>query len=98
MRSEAVVAQSHSAFSFELPNASGDTHFPRESEMAAQDLENRVIELERQMADVQRKLEASHPVKDWRRTFGMFANDPVFEEIVELGREYREEQNQADAE
>jgi len=33
------------------------------------------------------------PTKDWRATVGMFKDDPVFKEIVELGRQWREEEN-----
>ena len=38
--------------------------------------------------------EASGPTrkKDWRRTIGIFKDDPDFEEAVRLGREYRQQQ------
>ena len=34
------------------------------------------------------------PNKDWRRTVGMFRNDPVMKEIIEAGRRIREEDRQ----
>ena len=58
----------------------------------AQTLEQRVEELEQKVADLSRILRAMNPEKDWRRTFGIFANDPDFDEAVRLGREYREQQ------
>jgi hypothetical protein len=50
-------------------------------------LKERVEALERQMQEL-----TSPPArkKDWRKTIGMSANDPVFDEMVELGRQYRE--------
>jgi len=50
-------------------------------------LKERVEALERQMQEL-----TSPPArkKDWRKTFGMSANDPVFDEMIELGRKYRE--------
>ena len=50
-----------------------------------QTLEQRVEELERKVAELTRK-------KDPLRTFGIFKNDPDFEEAVRRGREYREQQ------
>jgi hypothetical protein len=50
-------------------------------------LKERVEALERQMQQL-----TSPPArkKDWRRTIGMSANDPGFDEMVELGRKIRE--------
>jgi len=35
------------------------------------------------------------PTKDWRRTVGMFADDPDFEEMVQAGRAIREADRKA---
>ena len=34
-----------------------------------------------------------HPLGSVADTFGMFREDPMFDEIVRLGREYREQAN-----
>ena len=63
----------------------------------AANLANRVKALEDQVADLRKLLErkaadATPPVKDWKRTIGMFKDDPLFDEIVELGAAYRRRQ------
>ena len=58
----------------------------------SQTLEKRVKELEKQLAELKARLISSNGTKDWRRTVGIFQNDPDFEEAVRLGREYREQQ------
>lgn len=60
-------------------------------------LKERVEKLERQMAELSKALQTepsgTRPVrKHWRDTFGMSANDPGFEEMIRLGREWRERQ------
>jgi hypothetical protein len=35
--------------------------------------------------------------KDWRKTFGMSANDPGFDDMIRLGREIREQDQKDDA-
>jgi len=64
--------------------------------MTLEQLERRVHDLERQVAElraVQRPLRSLSSVKE---TFGMFAADPDFDEIVRLGREYRDQVNSED--
>lgn len=61
--------------------------------MADADLEQRVTALEEKFRELERRV-APTRVKDWRRTVGMFAGDPLFKKIVRLGREYREKENQ----
>lgn len=61
--------------------------------MTLQQLEQRVIELERQLAALQREAKPLRPLPCVQDTFGMFANDPDFDEIVQLGREYRQQVN-----
>ena len=53
-------------------------------------LEQRVAALEKQMAELMERLMKPPPVKDWRSTIGMFANDPIMKEIQEEGRKIRE--------
>ena len=61
--------------------------------MAQSDLETRVANLESEIATLKRKLtEGTPPAKDWRAIVGTFADDPIFEEAMELGRAYRESQ------
>jgi hypothetical protein len=55
-------------------------------------LEKRVKELETKVAKLSAQPVRSNRKKDWRRTIGVFRNDPEFEEAVRLGREYRVQQ------
>jgi hypothetical protein len=64
--------------------------------MTLQQLEQRVVELERQVAALQHAAKPLRPLPSVQDTFGMFANDPEFDEIVRLGREYREQVNSED--
>ena len=64
--------------------------------MTLQQLEQRLNDLELQVAALQRKAEPLGPLSNVKDTFGMFANDPEFDEIARLGREYREQVNFAD--
>jgi hypothetical protein len=60
-------------------------------------IEARVEELERKVDDLTRQIgPLTKPVKDWRRTVGMSAGDPEFEEITRLGREDRKSQRWED--
>ena len=58
----------------------------------SQTLEKRVEELERKAAELSGKPSLSVRKKDPWRTFGIFKDDPDFQEAVRLGREYREQQ------
>ena len=59
--------------------------------MTLSELTKRVDELEKQLAEVQKKMANSSAAQPWWMTgAGRFKNDPVFDEIVRLGREYRE--------
>lgn len=65
--------------------------------MTAKDFEERLIALEAKLAALQAQMEKQRPRQDhpnpkgpwWREGAGRFAGDPIFEEIVRLGREYR---------
>lgn len=61
--------------------------------MTLEQLEQRVQVLERQVAELCAALKPLRPLGSVQETFGMFAADPEFEEIVRLGREYRNEVN-----
>ncbi|MBC8114474.1 MAG: hypothetical protein H7062_08865 [Candidatus Saccharimonas sp.] len=65
--------------------------------MTTETLEQRVARLEEQMrvmvSDRADEV-AAVPSKDWRRTVGMFRNDPIMKEIIEAGRRIREEDRQ----
>ena len=58
----------------------------------SQTIEKRIEELEKKVAELSAC--QTHPArkKDWRRTIGIFKDDPDFEEAVRLGRQYRQEQ------
>jgi hypothetical protein len=64
--------------------------------MTIQQLEERLSKLEQQVADLQSGSRPLRPLANVKDTFGMFANDPDFDEIVRLGREYREQGNSED--
>ncbi len=54
-------------------------------------LEERVAELERLMATVIQQPGSQTREKNWRRTVGMFKDDPILKELIEEGRRIREE-------
>jgi hypothetical protein len=62
--------------------------------MTVAELTKRVEALEAALAELRAKQEPAPALQRawWREDAGRFANDPVFDEIVRLGREYREGQ------
>lgn len=60
--------------------------------MTTAELAKRVEALERVVAELQLRVNgAPDPTRPWwRLDAGRFKDDPVFEEIIRLGREYRE--------
>jgi hypothetical protein len=62
--------------------------------MAEATLEERVATLEQLVAQLMRISEKMARKKDWRRTIGMFDDDPIMQEIVAEGRRLREEDRQ----
>ena len=61
--------------------------------MTLEQLEKRVHDLERQVAELRAELKPLRPLGSVQETFGMFAGDSGFDEIVRLGREYRNQVN-----
>jgi hypothetical protein len=61
--------------------------------MTIQQLEQRIIDLERQVTELQREVRPLRPLANVNDTFGLFAGDPAFEEVVQLGRDFRDEVN-----
>ncbi len=64
--------------------------------MTLEQLEQRVSDLEREVAELRRELRPLRPLSSVAETFGMFREDTEFEEIVRLGREYRDQVNSED--
>jgi hypothetical protein len=59
--------------------------------MATPKLEDRVAALEAEVAKLKAMLQGpAAPADPWQRLWGAFANDPVYDEAMRLGREYRE--------
>jgi hypothetical protein len=61
--------------------------------MTLQQLEERLLELEDKVQKLEQRIPPATAAKSWRDTFGMFADDPDFEDVLRLGREYREQEN-----
>jgi hypothetical protein len=57
-------------------------------------LETRVDKLERELDGIKAMVQGKQPFKDWRTTFGMSRDDSAFEELIQLGREFREQQHE----
>jgi hypothetical protein len=59
--------------------------------MGVAEIEKRVAVLEKEVANLRKKLEGADASKPWwERIAGTFENDPVYEQAMRLGREYRE--------
>lgn len=69
--------------------------------MAAPSLEKRVAALEAEMQQIRQQKKAS-PAADsrpwWEQIAGIYQNDPVFDEVERLGREWRESSRPEDYE
>jgi len=62
--------------------------------MTLEQLEQRVAALEKEMAELRQEVRPLRSTRSFQESFGMFADDPDFEEAVQLGREYRESQRE----
>jgi hypothetical protein len=61
--------------------------------MPAQKLAERVAALEAEVARLRKSVEGQAAKEEdpwWKQIWGSFANDPMYEEAMRLGREYRE--------
>ena len=56
----------------------------------AQTLEQRMLELEKKVAELAAQTAAAPGRDAWRRTFGLSRDDPEFEEMIRLGQQYRQ--------
>jgi hypothetical protein len=66
--------------------------------MSNRSLEEGVMALEEEVARLKREIRiASSSIPWWERIFGTFADDPIYEEAMRLGREYRESQRELDS-
>ena len=54
-------------------------------------LEERVTKLEKLVDALMHKAQTPEQKKDWRRTVGMFKDDPIMKEIIEEGHRIRKE-------
>ena len=64
--------------------------------MTLEQLEKKVNDLQQEVAELWRAIKPLRPLVNVEDTFGMFADDPDFDEIIRLGREYREQVNAED--
>lgn len=64
--------------------------------MTLQQLEQRVGELELQVAELRREMKPLRPFAKVEDTFGLFSDDPEFDETIQLGREFRQRANAGD--
>jgi hypothetical protein len=56
--------------------------------MAATSVKVRLAALEAEVAELKREL-LKKDKDSWKRVIGSFANDPMYDEAMELGRKYR---------
>ena len=64
--------------------------------MTLEQLEQRVHDLGRQVSELRGERRPLRPLNSIGETFGLFSADPEFDEIVRLGREYRDQVNSED--
>jgi len=63
--------------------------------MSQATVEDRLQRLEKLMDDVLARLSASRRRKDWRKTVGMFDDDPLAGEVIEAALDAREQERLA---
>ena len=58
--------------------------------MSSSAIEKRVAALEEELARLRRKIEVAESTRPWwERIAGTFEKDPVYEQAMKMGREYR---------
>ena len=60
-------------------------------------IEERVATLEKELNDLKQLIQGTRVKKDWRKTFGLSADDPGFDDTIRLGRGIREQEQEDDA-
>jgi hypothetical protein len=65
-----------------------------EDSMSQMSVEERISALERTVAQLVQSRDAASPVKDWKRTVGMFSGNELMKEIDAAGQRIREEDRQ----
>jgi hypothetical protein len=62
--------------------------------MDSKNFEKRIAALEEEVAVLKAKIEGERPSKKawWEEIVGAFRGDPIFKEVIDLGREYRKSQ------
>jgi hypothetical protein len=58
--------------------------------MAAENLETRVAALEAEISELKKIVKKEDDIPWWQKISGTFANDPLYEKAMRLGRQYRE--------
>ena len=62
--------------------------------MTLEELETKVHQLEQQITSIQKALRPLSALPRLEETFGMFGDDAGFDDVLKLGREYREQANE----
>ena len=57
-------------------------------------IEKRVADLENELNVLKQVVQSARAAKDWRKTVGMSSGDPGFDEMIRLGREFRQEKRE----
>jgi len=60
-------------------------------------IEERVAILEQELTKLKHLIQDTWSARDWRKTVGMSANDPGFDDMIRLGRAIREQDQDDDA-
>ena len=58
-------------------------------------LETRVEALEHEVQRLSKAMDRTEGARDWLQTLGFSGNDPLFEDMIRLGREIREQERRA---
>lgn len=53
-------------------------------------IDARIAQIEQEVATLKAELQLARQQRNWQETFGMFADDPGFDEVVRLGKEIRQ--------